>query len=117
MGTVMYKKGKILFGLKEENYLYTKNGFPIGKIKDEMIFSNNGQYIGEINKFGELIYKSSNNKEVIDEFTLPSQKKPLSKKQRMIGIMTLLGRLTRPTPGLGNDEIEFPDFEEMEKTL
>ncbi len=117
MRTVMYKKGKILFGFKEEKYLYTKNGFAVGKIEENKIFSNEGKYMGEINKYGELIYKSSNNKDVINEFILPQKKSPLSKTQKMIGVTTLLGKLTRPTPGLGNDEIEFPDSEELEKTL
>lgn len=113
MKNLVYKKGNILFGFIEDNYLYTANGIAVCKIEDNICYCKDGTYVGEFNHFKELVYVAKHKGLMISGFTLPENKAPLSKKYQLLSVTKVLGSLSKPTPVVACDEHQFPSPEEL----
>lgn len=108
MKNLVYKKGNILFGFIEVNYLYTSNGVAVCKIEENICYRKDGTYAGEFNHFKELVYVDKHKDLLISGFTLPDNKEPLSRKQQLLSVTKIFGNLSKPTPTAACDEHQFP---------
>lgn len=114
MKKLLFSENSKLFGYQENNFLYTQNGYPVGRIVKKKIYGSDGVYIGEINMLNELVCKSKNSNLEITLFELPNLNQRLNKFEKMSGITKAIGVILKETPGITHANLEFPNFEFFE---